>query len=110
MPTHFLLGQIDLAEPLKSCEERLRMELQRRYLEAALWRHCGHIGRAAQALGVSRRTVTAWVSYFKIDAEQYKTRDVRRDCIPAVDFEQKEVTNDSPDYLLQGRPRETGSR
>lgn len=71
MAARLQISEVDLAEPLLDCEDRLKRELRRQYLHLALTRVWGCIADTARVLGVSRRSVILWVSELGIEVEDY---------------------------------------
>jgi DNA-binding NtrC family response regulator len=63
---------IDLSRPLPEQLEELNSGFEERYLRKALKRCRGHVGRCAKLSGLSRRSVTAKISQYKIDASEYR--------------------------------------
>jgi DNA-binding NtrC family response regulator len=63
---------IDLARPLPDLLSELTASFEKRYLEKALRKTRGHVGRCAKIAGLSRRSVTDKISNYAIDKNQFK--------------------------------------
>ncbi|MEI7685652.1 MAG: sigma-54 dependent transcriptional regulator [Planctomycetota bacterium] len=64
---------IDLARPLPELLHELTASFEKRYLEKALRKTRGHVGRCAKITGLSRRSVTDKISHYEIDKSQFKS-------------------------------------
>ena len=63
---------IDLARSLPELLQELTSNFEKRYLEKALRKTRGHVGRCAKITGLSRRSVTDKISHYQIDKRQFK--------------------------------------
>ena len=63
---------IDLSRPLPELLQEMQSAFEKRYLEKALRKTRGHVGRCAKITGLSRRSVTDKISHYQIDKNQYK--------------------------------------
>jgi DNA-binding NtrC family response regulator len=63
---------VDLSRPLADQIAELTAAFEQRYLRRALKKTRGHIGRTAQILGLSRRTVTDKIAHYGIDKAEFK--------------------------------------
>jgi len=63
---------IDLSRPLPELLSDLTSTFEKRYLEKALRKTRGHVGRCAKIAGLSRRSVTDKISQYKIDKSTFK--------------------------------------
>lgn len=63
---------VDLARPLPELLQDLTASFEKRYLEKALRKTRGHVGRCAKIAGLSRRSVTDKISHYAIDKKQFK--------------------------------------
>ena len=52
--------------------QELTANFEKRYLEKALRKTRGHVGRCAKIAGLSRRSVTDKISHYAIDKKQFK--------------------------------------
>lgn len=66
------LPAIDLARPLPELLSELTTAFEKRYLEKALRRTRGHVGRCAKIAGLSRRSVTDKIAHYNIDKSVFK--------------------------------------
>lgn len=66
------IAEIDLSVPLKKAQRRVELDLQRKYLVAALTRTAGNVGLSARLLGVSRRMVTYLIAEFELDRQKFR--------------------------------------
>ena len=66
------LGNIDISRPLPDLLQDLISSIEKRYLEKALRKTGGHVGRCAKIAGLSRRSVTDKISQYKIDKNLFK--------------------------------------
>jgi DNA-binding NtrC family response regulator len=64
--------RIDLDKPLPTLLAEMTCEIERQYLRKALKRSHGNIGRCARICGLSRRSVSAKISEYKIDKTLFK--------------------------------------
>jgi DNA-binding NtrC family response regulator len=63
---------VDLGQPLGDQLGRLTAAFEERYLRKAMRRTHGHVGRCAKITGLSRRSLTAKLSRYKIDKQTFK--------------------------------------
>ncbi|MCA9494351.1 MAG: hypothetical protein KC621_30705, partial [Myxococcales bacterium] len=63
---------VDLSRPLQEHVDAAVADVERRYLEAALHRHAGHLSRTAEASGITRRTLYNKMRQLGLDADTYK--------------------------------------
>jgi DNA-binding NtrC family response regulator len=63
---------VDLSRPLAEQIASLTAAFEERYLRRALRKTRGHIGRTAQMMGLSRRTITDKIAHYRIDKAQFK--------------------------------------
>jgi DNA-binding NtrC family response regulator len=64
--------RIDLDKPLPTLLTEMTAEVERQYIRKALKRSHGNIGRCAKICGLSRRSVSAKISEYKIDKGVFK--------------------------------------
>jgi DNA-binding NtrC family response regulator len=64
----------DLTRPLSEQLGELTASFEKRYLQKALRRARGHVGRCAKISGLSRRSVSAKIAQYKIDTAAYKPK------------------------------------
>ncbi|RME24462.1 MAG: sigma-54-dependent Fis family transcriptional regulator [Deltaproteobacteria bacterium] len=65
---------VDDSLPLKAATERAVAQVERTYLQRLLERNRGHLGRTAQAAGITRRTLYTKMKLYGLDAADYRTR------------------------------------
>lgn len=65
---------VDLSRPLPDQLAEVTSAFEKRYLRRALKKTRGHIGRAAQISGLSRRSVTDKLAAYKIDKTLFKRK------------------------------------
>jgi DNA-binding NtrC family response regulator len=58
---------LDLSKPLRTLLKDLTRDLERQYIERALKRTRGHVGKAAKLCGFCRRSLTMKISEYGID-------------------------------------------
>ena len=63
---------IDLSRSLPDLLMELTSTFEKRYLEKALKKTRGHVGRCAKITGLSRRSVTDKISHYQIDKSKFK--------------------------------------
>ncbi len=63
---------VDIEETLRSNTERAVTQVERRYLTQILQRHDGHQARAADAAGITRRTLYTKLKELRIDPADYR--------------------------------------
>jgi len=63
---------VDLSRPATEQIAELTAAFEERYLRRALKKTRGHIGRTAQIMGLSRRTVTDKIAQYRIDKSEFK--------------------------------------
>jgi transcriptional regulator with GAF, ATPase, and Fis domain len=63
---------VDLSRPSTEQIAELTAAFEKRYLRRALKKTRGHIGRTAQIMGLSRRTVTDKIAQYHIDKAKFK--------------------------------------
>ncbi|MCB9697817.1 MAG: sigma-54-dependent Fis family transcriptional regulator [Alphaproteobacteria bacterium] len=63
---------LDLSRPMQEHVDAAVADVERRYLEAALHRHGGHLSRTAEASGITRRTLYNKMRQLGLDADTYK--------------------------------------
>ncbi|HEX3315670.1 MAG TPA: helix-turn-helix domain-containing protein, partial [Gemmataceae bacterium] len=63
---------VDLSRPLPELLHELSMSFEKRYLEKALRKTRGHVGRCAKISGLSRRSITDKIAQHQIDKAQFK--------------------------------------
>ena len=63
---------IDISRSLPELLQELTSLYEKRYLEKALRKTRGHVGRCAKITGLSRRSVTDKISHYEIDKNQFK--------------------------------------
>lgn len=63
---------VDLSRPLAEQIADLTAAFEERYLRRALRKTRGHIGRTAQLMGLSRRTITDKIAHYGIDKSEFK--------------------------------------
>lgn len=66
------LPVVDLSRSLPELLHELTASFEKRYLEKALRKTRGHVGRCAKITGLSRRSVTDKISQYAIDKSQFK--------------------------------------
>ncbi len=66
------LASVDLGRPLPELLQDFTAAFEKRYLEKALRKTGGHVGRCAKIAGLSRRSVTDKISQYKIDKNLFK--------------------------------------
>ena len=66
---------IDLTRPLPELIRETTTELERQYLRRALKRCRGHVGRCARLSGLSRRSISAKLTEYQIDKDEFKARE-----------------------------------
>jgi DNA-binding NtrC family response regulator len=71
-PTGKTLQSVDLTRPLPEQLAALVSAFEKRYLQKALKRTRGHVGKCAKISGLSRRSVTEKISQYKIDKDEFK--------------------------------------
>ena len=64
--------RIDLDKPLPQLLTDMTAEIERQYIRKALKKSHGNIGRCARICGLSRRSVSAKISEYKIDKALFK--------------------------------------
>lgn len=64
---------VDLSRPLPDQLAELTATFEERYLRRALRSCKGHVGRCAKISGLSRRSVSAKISQYKIDTSSFKS-------------------------------------
>jgi DNA-binding NtrC family response regulator len=65
---------VDLARPLGEQLAMLTSTFEKRYLRKALRKTHGHVGRCAKISGLSRRSVSAKIAQYNIDASAFKPK------------------------------------
>ncbi|MBV8311544.1 MAG: sigma-54-dependent Fis family transcriptional regulator, partial [Planctomycetaceae bacterium] len=65
---------VDLTRPLTEQLALLTAAFEKRYLRKALRKVRGHVGRCAKISGLSRRSVSAKITQYKIDTSAYKPK------------------------------------
>ncbi|HJZ92290.1 MAG TPA: sigma 54-interacting transcriptional regulator, partial [Gemmataceae bacterium] len=63
---------IDLSRPLPEVLKATLFDVERQYLERALKKAGGHIGRCARICGLSRRSISTKLGIYHIDKGRYK--------------------------------------
>jgi two-component system response regulator AtoC len=63
---------VDLGRPMAEQIAELTAAFEERYLRRALRKTRGHIGRTAQIMGLSRRTITDKIAHYGIDKSEFK--------------------------------------
>ncbi|MGO9465068.1 MAG: sigma-54-dependent transcriptional regulator [Isosphaeraceae bacterium] len=63
---------VDLSRPLADQVAELSAAVEERFLRRALTQTRGHIGRTAQIMGLSRRTVSDKIAHYRIDKAEFK--------------------------------------
>ncbi len=63
---------VNLSRPLTEQVAELTAAFEERYLRRALKKTHGHIGRTAQIMGLSRRTVTDKIAHYRIDKAEFR--------------------------------------
>jgi two-component system, NtrC family, response regulator AtoC len=63
---------IDLTRPLPEVLKATLFDVERQYLERALKKAGGHIGRCARICGLSRRSISTKLGIYHIDKSRYK--------------------------------------
>jgi DNA-binding NtrC family response regulator len=63
---------VDLTRPMAEQVTELTAAFEERYLRRALRKTRGHIGRTAQLMGLSRRTITDKIAQYRIDKTEFK--------------------------------------
>lgn len=71
MITNVQITDVNLDEPLMTCLKRVREDLQKQYLCAALAQSMGNLTDAARLLDVSRRSAVVWAAAYEIDVESF---------------------------------------
>ncbi len=66
--------RVDLTRPLTEQLAVLTVAFEKRYLRKALRKARGHVGRCAKISGLSRRSVSAKITQYKIDTSAYKPK------------------------------------
>ena len=66
--------RVDLTRPLTEQLAVLTAAFENRYLRKALRKARGHVGRCAKISGLSRRSVSAKITQYKIDTSAYKPK------------------------------------
>ncbi len=66
---------VDLSRPLPELLQGITAAFEKRYLEKALRKTRGHVGRCAKITGLSRRSVTDKIGHYNIDKSQFKNDD-----------------------------------
>jgi transcriptional regulator with GAF, ATPase, and Fis domain len=64
--------QIDLTLPLPDLLQEVTTQVERQYLDKALRKARGNVGRCARICGLSRRSITAKIAEYKLDKETFK--------------------------------------
>ena len=64
--------QIDLTLPLPDLLSEVTTQVERQYLDKALRKARGNVGRCARICGLSRRSITAKIAEYKLDKETFK--------------------------------------
>ncbi len=64
--------RINLDKPLPQLLTEMTADVERQYIQKALKRSHGNIGRCARLCGLSRRSISAKISEYKIDKALYK--------------------------------------
>jgi DNA-binding NtrC family response regulator len=64
--------RVDLTRPLAEQLAELTARFEERYLRKALRKSRGHVGRCAKISGLSRRSVSAKITHYKIRTSAYK--------------------------------------
>jgi DNA-binding NtrC family response regulator len=67
------LHRVDLTRPLAEQLGEITARFEERYLRKALRKARGHVGRCAKISGLSRRSVSAKISHYKIETAAYKS-------------------------------------
>jgi len=63
---------VDLSRPLTEQVAELTAAFEERFLRRALKKTRGHIGRTAQIMGLSRRTITDKIAHYRVDKAEFK--------------------------------------
>ncbi len=63
---------VDISRSLPELLQEITSLYEKRYLEKALRKTRGHVGRCAKITGLSRRSVTDKISHYEIDKNQFK--------------------------------------
>ncbi len=63
---------VDLSRPMAEQIADLTAAFEERYLRRAMRKTRGHIGRTAQIMGLSRRTITDKIAHYRIDKADFK--------------------------------------
>jgi len=66
------IKSVDLSRPLPELLREATEELEKQYLRKALTKSRGHIGRCARICGLSRRSISAKVSEYRLDKEEFR--------------------------------------
>lgn len=65
-------ASIDLSKPLTELLGEAVASIEKRYLEAALQKTHGHVGKCAEISGLSRRSITDKLAQYQIDRTQFR--------------------------------------
>lgn len=65
-------AQVDLSRPLLDLVKEMTSDLERRYLQRAMKKSRGNVGRCAKISGLSRRSISAKLAEYHIDKAEYK--------------------------------------
>jgi DNA-binding NtrC family response regulator len=66
---------VDLSRPLPDLVREATMDLEKQYLQRALKKSRGNIGRCARICGLSRRSISAKLAEYAIDKETFKYKE-----------------------------------
>ena len=66
--------RVDLTRPLTEQLADLTAAFEKRYLHKVLCKVRGHVGRCAKISGLSRRSVSAKITQYKINTSMYKPK------------------------------------
>ena len=64
---------VDHSVPMRQAVERAVAQIERTYLHRLLGQHDGHMGRTADAAGITRRTLYTKMKAYALDAADYRT-------------------------------------
>jgi DNA-binding NtrC family response regulator len=64
--------EVDLSRPLSDLLHEVTADLEERYIRKALKKSRGNIGRCAKICGLSRRSISAKISQYKIQKASFK--------------------------------------
>jgi DNA-binding NtrC family response regulator len=71
-PANRPFPRVDLSRPLSELIRETVADLERAYLRRALKKSRGHVGRCARISGLSRRSISAKLSGYQIDKNEFK--------------------------------------